>query len=236
MKQLRIIIIAFILAAAGGFIILTAGSDPEVVLLERLAANDQRLLLVALLLCAFILLSTLAGLPVFYLSLAMGFLLGFVPAMLICWAVSTVAVMATFYLVRYAFTDNFRERYGKKKLIRRINKRIRRYGMWSVVFSRAIYIIPTGLINFTFPLSRITTRSYLAGTVLGLLPECLVNVVTGTLVRQEVILLSDPGTPAWKALVIGGFILAFALVFLLLRIRQDRVRRFRRLKAVPYRD
>jgi uncharacterized membrane protein YdjX (TVP38/TMEM64 family) len=236
LKQLRIIIIAFILTAAGGFVILTAGSDPEAILLERLVVSDQRLALLALLLCAFILLSTLSGLPVFYLSMAMGFLLSFVPAMLICWAISTVAVMATFYLVRFAFTSCFRERYGKKKLIRRINKRIRRYGLWSVVFSRAIYIIPTNLINFSFPLSQITTRSYLTGTVLGLLPECLVNVGTGTLIRHEVILLSAPETRTWQALVIGGFILAFTLVFLLLRIRQNRVRRFRRLKAVPYKD
>lgn len=234
MKQLRIIIISFIIVAVGVFTWLTAGNDPEALLLERLAATDQHLVLLVLLLCAFTLLSTLTGLPIFYLSLAMGFLLHFVSAMIICWVINTVAVMGTFYLVRYAFTDYFQEKYGKKKLIRRINKRIRKYGLWSVVFSRAIYIIPTNLINFSFPLSKITTRSYVIGTILGLLPECLINVLTGYLIKHGVILLSSPETRTWQALAIAGFIFFFVMVFILLRIRQHRLRKFRRLKAVPY--
>ena len=156
MKLLRIIIIAFIVIAVGAFILVTAGKDPEALLLERLTLADQRLVLAVLLLSAFTLLSTLTGLPIFYISLAMGFILNFVPAMLICWGVNIVAVMAAFYMVRFAFSDYFQEKYGKKKLIRRINKRIGKYGLWTVVFSRGIYIIPTSLINFSFPLSRIS--------------------------------------------------------------------------------
>ncbi len=87
--------------------------------------------------------------------MAIGFLLDFTPAMLICWGVNVLAVMASFYMVRSAFTEYF----------------TRKYGLWSVVFSRAIYIIPTNLINFSFPLSKISTRSYLAGTMIGLIPE-----------------------------------------------------------------
>jgi uncharacterized membrane protein YdjX (TVP38/TMEM64 family) len=235
-KQLRIIIIAFILITLGVFFALTAGSDPETLLMGRLLVTDQRLLLVVLLLSAIILLSTLSGLPVFYLSLALGFLLNFIPAMLVSWTVSLGAVMATFYLVRYAFSLRFQEKYGKKKLIRRINKRIHKYGLWTVVFSRAIYIIPTNLINFSFPLSKITARSYWLGTLLGLLPESLINVLTGYLIKHEVILLSSPGTRTWQALVVGGFILLFAAVFILLRVRQNRRKKFKLLKAVPYKD
>ncbi|MEN8157766.1 MAG: VTT domain-containing protein [Bacteroidota bacterium] len=234
MKQLRIIIIIFILVAAGLFFWFTAGSDPETMLMNRLLVTDQSLLLVVLLLAALTLLSALSGLPVFYISLAFGFLLSFTPALLICWGVNLVAVMGTFYLVRFAFTDYFQERYGKKKLIRRINKRIRKYGLWSVVFSRAIYIIPTNLINFSFPLSRITTRTYFFGTILGLLPECLINVLGGYMIKHGVILLSSPDTRTWQALLIGAFILVFALVFILLRVRQNRRKRYKTLKAIPY--
>ena len=236
MKQLRIIIIVFILVAAGLFFWFTAGSDPESLLMNRLQVTDQSLLLVVLLLAAFTLLSALSGLPVFYIGLAFGFLLSFTPALLICWGVNIVAVMGTFYLVRFAFTDYFQERYGKKKLIRRINKRIRKYGLWSVVFSRAIYIIPTNLINFSFPLSHITTRTYFIGTILGLLPECLINVLGGYMIRHGVSLLSSPDTRTWQALLIGAFILLFALVFILLRVRQNHRKRYKTLKAIPYRD
>lgn len=234
MKQLRIIIIAFILIAVGTFIWFTAGSDPETLLIERLMVLDQRHIYLVLLICAFTLLSTLTGLPIFYLSLALGFLLNFTPALLICWGVNIVAVMGTFYLVRFAFTVYFQEKYGKKKLIKRINKRIRKYGLWTVVFSRAIYILPTSIINFSFPLSKITTSSFFLGTIIGLIPECLINVLAGYLIKHEVILLSSPETRTWQALVIGGFILLFTLVFILLRIRQNRRKKFRVLKAVPY--
>lgn len=234
MKQLRVIIIVFILITVGAFFWLTAGSDPESLLFERIKEPEQRHVYLVLLLCAFILLSTLSGLPMFYLSLALGFLLNFTPAILICWGINIMAVMATYYMVRFAFTSYFRERYGKKKLIKRINKRIEKYGMWTVVFSRSIYIIPTNIINFSFPLSSISTRSYFLGTIIGLIPECTLNVLTGYLIKHEVILLSAPETRTWQALVIGGFILLFILVFILLRIRQNRRKKFKMLKAVPY--
>ena len=234
MKQLRIIIVAFILITVGTFIYLTAGSDPENLFFERIMLIDQRTIFLVLLICAFTLLSTLTGLPIFYLSLALGFLLKLTPALLICWVVNIVAVMGTYYMVRFVFTDYFKERYGKKKLIASINKRIQKYGPWTVVFSRAIYIIPTNIINFSFPLSSITTRSYLMGTIIGLLPECILNVLTGYLIKQEVILLSAPETRTWQALVIGGFIVLFTLIFILLRIRQHHRKKFKTLKAIPY--
>jgi len=234
MKQLRIIIIAFIVITVGVFIWLTAGSDAETLLFERILVPDQRHLYLVLLLCAFTLLSTLSGLPIFYLSLALGFLLNFGPAVLICWGINIVAVMATFYMVRFAFSSYFSERYGEKKLIKRINKRIEKYGMWTVVFSRSIYIIPTNIINFSFPLSSISTRSFFLGTVIGLIPECLLNVLTGYLIKHEIILLSAHDTRTWQALVIGGFIVLFSLLFILLKVRQNRRKKFKKLNVIPY--
>ena len=234
MKQLRIIIIAFILLTAGAFIWLTAGSDAQSLLFERIVLADQRIVFPVIIICALILLSTLSGLPILYLSMGIGFLLNFTPAMLICWGVNVLAVMASFFMVRSAFTEYFREKYGEKKLIKRINKGIGNYGLWSVVFSRAIYIIPTNLINFSFPLSSITTRSYLLGTMIGLIPECLINVLAGYLIKHEVILLSTPETRTWQAGIIGAFILLLLLVSILLRIRQIRRKKFSTLKGIPF--
>lgn len=233
MKQIRILIVAFILITVGVFIYLTAGSDAETLLFERFLVTGRQTLPVVLSICFFILLSTLSGLPIFYLSMALGFLLNFIPALLICWFVNIAAVLGTYFMVRFTFKSYFTERYGQKKLIQRINKRIQKYGLWTVVFSRSIYIIPTNIINFSLPLSMITTRSYLMGTVIGLIPECLLNVLSGYLIRHEVILLSSPETRTWQAFLIGGFILIFALMAILLRIRQNRRKQFRKIKAIP---
>ena len=234
MKALRIIIVAFILITVGIFIYLTAGTDAETLLFDRILLLDQRTMLLVLLICSFTLLSTLTGLPILYLSIALGFLLNLAPALLLSWAVNFISVIATFYLVRFAFTSYFRERYGGKKMIQRINTRIQKYGMWTVVFSRGIYIIPTNVINFSFPLSNISVRSYLLGTSIGLLPETVLNVVTGYLIKHEVILLSAPETRTWQALVIGGFILLFVLVIVILKVRQRRRKRFKAPDPIPY--
>ena len=234
MKQLRIIIIAFILLTVGAFIWLTAGTDAQSLLFERIVLTDQRIVFLVILICALTLLSTLSGLPILYLSMGIGFLLNFTPAMLICWGINVLAVMASFFMVRSAFTEYFREKYGEKKLIKRINKGIGNYGLWSLVFSRAIYIFPTNLINFSFPLSSITTRSYLLGTMIGLIPECVINVLAGYLIKHEVILLSTPETRTWQAGIIGAFILLLLLASILLRIRQIRRKKFRALKGIPF--
>ena len=234
MKQLRILIIAFILLTVGTFVWLTAGTDAQSLLFDRIMLGDQRIVFLVLLISVLTLLSTLSGLPILYLSMAMGFLLHFTPALLICWGVNVLSVMASFFMVRSAFTEYFREKYGEKKLIKRINKRIAKYGPWSVVFSRGIYIIPTNIINFSYPLSNITTRSYLLGTMIGLIPECLINILTGYLIKHEVILLSAPETRNWQAAIVGAFILLFLLIFILLKIRQNRRKKFRTLKGIPF--
>ena len=225
MRLLRILVITFILVAAGAFIWITAGTDAQTLLFDRILVTDQHTVMLVLLICALTLLSTLSGLPILYLSMAIGFLLEFTPALLICWGVNVVSVMVSFYMVRLLFSDYFREKYGKKKLMKQINKRIAKQGAWSVVFSRAIYIIPTNIINFSYPLSNITPRAYLLGTIIGLVPECLINVLTGYLVKHEVILLSTPETRTWQAAIIGAFILILSLVFILLRVRENRGKR-----------
>jgi len=233
-RLIRIVIIAFILITVGTFLYLTAGTDAETLLFERILILDERTMLLVLLICSFTLLSTLTGLPILYLSIALGFLLNLSPALLLCWGVNFVAVICTFYMVRFAFSAYFEERYGQKKLISRINKRIEKYGLWTVVFSRGIYIIPTNVINFSFPLSSISSRTYLLGTLIGLIPETVLNVFTGYLIKHEIILLSAPETRNWQALVIGGFILLFILVSVLVKIRQKRRKKFSTIKQIPY--
>lgn len=220
MKYLRIIIIGLILLSVAAFFWFTAGSDPEVLLLDSLSSAARHPLRVVLLLSLFILLSTLTGLPILYINLALGFTLSFLPAMLISWSVNLLSVMAAFYMVRFLFSNYFREKYGKKKLIKGFNKQIGKYGMWSVAFSRAIYIIPTAVINFSFPLSKIKARSYLLGNVLGLLPECLVGVLSGYLIKHGITLLSHTETEKWQILAIGGFLLLAVLLIILLIMRR----------------
>ncbi|MBN1131677.1 MAG: VTT domain-containing protein [Bacteroidales bacterium] len=232
MKALRIIIIAFIVLTVSVFIILTTGKNPEILLFEKIENYGQNLLQLVLLLLALNLLSTLAGLPVFYFGMAYGFLLPLLPALLISWSASLLSVMATFFMVRFAFHEYFREKYGSRKMIRRVNQQIRNSGIWPVVFSRAIYIVPTNIINFSFPVSKISSGTYFFGTALGLIPEVFINVFAGYLIRHEIILLSSPERQLWKIIVIAGSLLLFTGLFIFLKKRQKRIREFKRFKDI----
>ncbi len=234
MRVLRIIIVILILIALGTFFWLTAGSDPETLLLDRLLVLTRTWSILCSARCLHPAQHPDGSAHILPLP-GHGFSAQFYSG--------PAHLLGGEYCGRHAppFTwcdllsqHYFQEKYGYKKLIRRINKRIQKYGLWSVVFSRGIYILPTNMINFSFPLSNITARTYLAGTILGLLPECLINVLTGYLIKHEVILLSSPESDTWQALVIGGFILLFALVFILLRVRQNHRKKFKSIQAIPY--
>jgi hypothetical protein len=93
-KQRRVLVSSALLTV-GTFIWLTAGTDAQSLLFERIEVSDQRIVFLVLLISALTLLSTLSGLPILYLSIAIGFLLNFTPALLICWGVNVLAVLAS---------------------------------------------------------------------------------------------------------------------------------------------
>ena len=59
-------------------------------------------------------------------------------------------------------------------------------------------------------------------------------MLTGYLIKHEVILLSSPETRTWQAAIIGAFILLLLLVFILLRIRQTHRKKYTTLKEIPF--
>jgi uncharacterized membrane protein YdjX (TVP38/TMEM64 family) len=233
MKYLRIAIIAFIVLMLAAFFYFTLDNDPQSVLLHSIDEWRQEYLWIVLIIFGITLISTATGLPVLYLGVALGFFLKFLPALAFAWAMNLVAVMLTYLIVNRVFSDHFKEKYGDKKFIKSINKRIKKYGFWTVAFSRSVYIIPTNIINFSFPLSKISAKSYLTGTMIGLIPEVLINVTTGYMIRHEILLLGSPEQNLIKILVIAGFIVVLGLLFIFLRYRKTKLEKSRIAKVVP---
>lgn len=233
MKFLRITIITVILLIVGSFIILTSGNDPQQLLLKSMEYLESHIFYLVLVIFTLTLLSTLAGLPVLYLSVALGFFIPYLPALALAWVIHLFSVMTTFYMIRRVYSDYFRNKYGGKKMIRRINKRIRKYGFWTVALTRSVYFIPTNIINFSFPLSRITARQYLAGTMTGLIPECLINVTTGYLLKHQLMLLDSPQQNLLRIVLIGIYLMLMVALFLFLRYRKNRTEKSRLKKIIP---
>jgi uncharacterized membrane protein YdjX (TVP38/TMEM64 family) len=222
MRFLRIAIIIIIVAVLGTFIYLSAESDPQQLLFNLLEQWESNYTWIILIIFAIILFSTLTGLPVLYLSVALGFFMGYLPGLALAWVFNFLAVMASFYMVRSLYSAYFKKRYGRKKLIQRINNKISKYGFWTVAVTRSVYFIPTNIINFSFPLSKISTPQYVIGTMLGLIPESLINISTGYLLKHEMMLMHDPQQNILKILVIGASLILMMGAFIFFRYRKNR--------------
>jgi uncharacterized membrane protein YdjX (TVP38/TMEM64 family) len=233
MKTIRILVILAILTALALFFFFTASSDPQALLINAMEEWDTQHVLLITMIFLMTIISTLVGLPVFYLAVALGFFIPFFPSLVLAWAINLTAILLTFWMVRSLFYEYFKRKYGEKKLIKKTNKRIKKYGLWTVAFSRSIYIIPTNIINFSFPLSKIKGKTYLFGTMIGLLPECFINVATGYMIRHELLLISEPQQNLVKILVVGGFILLLAVLFIILSLRKRRLEKTKIEKIVP---
>lgn len=233
MKYLRIAIIALIVILLAAFFYFTIDNDPQTVLLHSIEEWRQEYLWIVLIIFGITLISTATGLPVLYLGVALGFFLRYLPALAFAWAMNLIAIMITYLMINRVFSEYFKEKYGDKKFIKSINKRIKKYGFWTVAFSRSVYIIPTNIINFSFPLSKISAKDYFTGTMIGLVPEVLINVSTGYMIRHEILLLGSPEQNIVKILVIAGFIVLLALLFIFLRYKKSKLEKTSLSEIVP---
>jgi uncharacterized membrane protein YdjX (TVP38/TMEM64 family) len=159
--------------------------------------------------------------------------MNYLPAITISWLINMVAIIITFFMVRGVFSGYFKEKYGKRKIIQKINSRIRKYGFWTVAMSRGIYVIPTNIINFSFPLSKITSRKYFIGSMIGLIPESFINITTGYLLKHQILLLNSPQQNILKIAIIGFFLLLMAIGILLINYRRKRVDKARINEIIP---
>lgn len=233
MRTLRISIVFFIILVLSGFFYVSTEIDPQQFIIQLFENAEKQYVVIALVIAALTIFSTMTGLPVFYLSVALGFFFPLLPALGLAWFINLVAVMATFWMVKHVFLESFKRRYGDKKMVRKINRRVKKHGLWTVAATRSVYFIPTNIINFSFPLSRISTRRYLAGTMIGLVPEMLINVGTGYLLKNHLMLLGAPQQNLLKLVISGTALALIIAVLLYLRYRKRRLQKAKTDAFVP---
>lgn len=224
MKVLRILFLLLLLFSIAAFITLAARQDPETWLFETIGLIDDHPAFLILIISLLTMVFTLTGLPVFYLAMALGYVFGFGGGSILAWLINLLSVALTFAAVRYLFSDYFRKLAERKKFLDRLNGGLEKYGTWYVAFSRAIYLIPTNIINYGFALTRIRGRNFLAGTAIGLVTESVINAGAGALLKKEVPLLHSD-LSLLRLLIIAGSVLLLLVLFLLFKNRQDKKNR-----------
>lgn len=233
MRTLRISIVFFIILVLSGFFYISTEIDPQQFILQLFENAAKQYVTIVLVIAALTVFSTMTGLPIFYFSVALGFFLPFLPALGLAWIINLVAVMVTFWMLKNVFLESFKRRYGDKKMVRKINRQIKKHGLWTVAATRSVYIIPTNIINFSFPLSKISTRQYFIGTMIGLVPEILINVGTGYLLKNHLMLMSSPQQNLLKLVISGTALVLITTVLLILRKRKKRIEKARLSAFVP---
>ncbi len=113
-----------------------------------------------------------------------GVLFGFKYGLLYTVIGGFVSAMFVFTLSRL-LGATFSEKILKHERLKKIgdyNESIREHGLWSLIVLRIMPIMPFNVLNLLMGISKIKTRDYIIGTLIGLAPSNIVTVYFGSFV------------------------------------------------------
>jgi uncharacterized membrane protein YdjX (TVP38/TMEM64 family) len=154
----------------------------------------------------------ITAVPRVFFVIFTGYVYGVFLGFLFSWIATLVGLIVTFIMVRYLFRQSFEHRFGSKKIVGKINKMVDKHGMWTVVFLRAIYIVPSSVLNYSFGFTKIKTSHYLVGSAIGFIPVVLFNVWAGNVLSNQI----ESSNGVDYSIIIIGIVL-LGLVYILRR-------------------
>ncbi len=150
----------------------------------------------------------ITAIPRVFFTIFAGYVYGIFIGFLFSWIATMAGLIVTFLMVRYLFRESFDKKFGSKQVVEKMNNQIDKYGIWIVVFFRAIYVVPSSILNYSFGFTKIKTKTYFLGSAIGFIPVVLVNVWAGSALTNQVLHGYD-----YKLILYG--IAAIILVYLL---------------------
>jgi uncharacterized membrane protein YdjX (TVP38/TMEM64 family) len=184
--------------------------------LESLKANRQALLdfyathtlaTVAAFMAVYIIQTALSLPGAAILSLAAGAIFGSLMGTLYAVISASIGATLAFLVTRYLLRDLVLGRFGSR--LEGINRELEQRGLNYLLFLRLVPIFPFFLINLAAGLTRLPLRTFMLGTLLGIIPGGFVFVNAGASLAT-ITSLSGIATPR----VLGSFALLglFALI------------------------
>lgn len=120
---------------------------------------------------------SLLPLPAVVLTIAAGAVFGLARGLPIVLLGATVGAGCAFYLGRFLGRDAVQHFTGAR--LKTVDAFLARRGFWAVLVARLIPIVPFNALNYLSGLTAVRARSYLAATVLGILPGTTAYVAVG---------------------------------------------------------
>lgn len=141
------------------------------------------------------------------LSLAAGAIFGAVQGTVYAVIGATLGATIAFLVTRYLFHDAVQEKFGHR--LTTINRELETAGLNYLLFLRLVPLFPFFLINLAAGLTRLPLRTFIIGTLVGIIPGGFVYVNAGASLAT----ISNPADAA-SPRVLGSFALLglFALI------------------------
>lgn len=150
--------------------------------------------------------------PIAVLAIAAGLLYGPVYGTVYTMIGAFLSATSGFYIAKYLSNTFIGKRMGKKSA--KIEGDIEKHGFSVMLFLRLSMIFPYDPLSYAAGLSSMKYKPFLAGTLIGVIPEMIAYNFIGTSMEDFF---------SWKTLVAGVILLLFAAITLYFRVRKPKV-------------
>ena len=162
---------------------------------------------------------TLLPIPAWMFAVAAGAVFGMAWGFVLVWVGALAGETIAFLLARYWLRDVVRKRVARKPIFGAVDKALQKEGWQVVALLRLSPVIPFGLKNYLFGVTRVSLRDYLVGSGVGKIPGALLYVFLGATGRM---VLDQEGAYKW-GLVAAGIIATLAATHLIARAAGKRL-------------
>jgi uncharacterized membrane protein YdjX (TVP38/TMEM64 family) len=164
-------------------------------------------------------LGALLLLPEAMLTVLAGALFGTFWGFLFAWTCAMIGSFTAFLIARLALRERIEKRAEKNKWLRAVNRALPREGWKVVALARLSPLVPFGLQNYLFGVTKVRRRDYLAATALAIIPGTVVYAFIGATGRS---LMAGGSAMNWTMLAVG-IVATIVLSIFLSRLAKKRL-------------
>ncbi|MEP0888592.1 MULTISPECIES: TVP38/TMEM64 family protein [unclassified Leptolyngbya] len=119
------------------------------------------------------------GFPTVIFTIAGGVVFGLLWGTVYSIAGATLGAMGALWLTRYLFRDWVEHRFGHNPTLQKFQRGIAEQSLLFVLSMRLIPVTPFNVENYLFGLTLVDWRSYLLGTIVGIIPGTIAYTWVG---------------------------------------------------------
>jgi uncharacterized membrane protein YdjX (TVP38/TMEM64 family) len=164
--------------------------------------------------------ATLILFPEAIFTLLAGALFGTVWGSVIAWCCALAGSFAAFLLTRIWLREHIEKHFEKNRWLKAVNRSLPEEGWKVVALARLSPLVPFGMQNYLFGVTKVKRRDYFVATSIAIVPGTVIYAFLGSTGRQ----LLGSETSGWTwAMLAGGIVASIVLSLLLGRLAKKRL-------------